>query len=109
MWEKNININEILEIRSRTTCYLGVGAITNNNFNGSAEEYLPNNPNAKYLYVYKLARNCSEGNKYCYAVPYGMGAYGIDLDQSLFIGWRAYLENSKKLGQNTQRLYMIGR
>jgi len=28
MWEKNININEILEIRSRTTAYLGVGAIT---------------------------------------------------------------------------------
>lgn len=28
MWEQNININEILEIRSRTTCYLGVGAIT---------------------------------------------------------------------------------
>jgi len=28
MWEKNININEILEIRSRTTVYLGVGAIT---------------------------------------------------------------------------------
>lgn len=28
MWEQNININEILEIRARTTCYLGVGAIT---------------------------------------------------------------------------------
>lgn len=76
----------------------GVGAITNNNFNGSAEEYLPNNPNAKYLYVYKLARNCSEGDKYCYAVSYGMGDYGIDLDQPLFIGWRAYLENSTKTG-----------
>ena len=28
MWEQNININEIVEIRSRTTAYLGVGAIT---------------------------------------------------------------------------------
>lgn len=28
MWIKNININEISEIRSRTTAYLGVGAIT---------------------------------------------------------------------------------
>lgn len=28
MWEKNIDINEITEIRSRTTCYLGVGAIS---------------------------------------------------------------------------------
>jgi len=28
MWEKDININEIKEIRSRSTVYLGVGAIT---------------------------------------------------------------------------------
>jgi hypothetical protein len=76
----------------------GVGSTTDKDFSGSAEEYLPNNPNAKYLYVYKLARNCSQGDKYCYAVPYGMGAYGIDLDQPLIIGWRAYLENSTKTG-----------
>lgn len=28
MWEQNININNIIEIRSKTLCYLGVGAIT---------------------------------------------------------------------------------
>ena len=76
----------------------GVGAITDADFNGSAEEYLPNNPNAKYLYVYKLARNCSEGDKYCYEVPYGIGAYGIELNQPLFVFWRAYLENTTKTG-----------
>jgi hypothetical protein len=76
----------------------GVRAITDADFSGSAEQYLPNNPNAKYLYVYKLARNCSGGDKYCYAVPYGMGVHGIELDQPLFIGWRAYLENSTKTG-----------
>ena len=27
-----------------------------------------------------------------------MGAYGIELDQPLFVGWRAYLENSTKTG-----------
>lgn len=76
----------------------GVRAITDKDFNGSAEEYLPDNPNAKYLYVYKLARNCSEGDQYCYKVPYGMGPHGIELNQPLFIGWRAYLENSTKTG-----------
>jgi hypothetical protein len=76
----------------------GVRAITNNDFNGSAEEYLPDNPNAKYLYAYKLARHCSEGDRYCYEVPYGIGPHGIELDQPLFIGWRAYLENSTKTG-----------
>ena len=27
MWEKDININEVKEIRTRTTVYFGVGAI----------------------------------------------------------------------------------
>jgi hypothetical protein len=76
----------------------GVRAITDEDFNGSAEEYLPDNPNAKYLYVYKLARNCSEDDQYCYEVPYGGGFHGIDLDKPLVIIWRAYLENSTKTG-----------
>ncbi|QCR17795.1 hypothetical protein DKM28_06425, partial [Methanosarcina mazei] len=76
----------------------GVRAITDEDFNGSAEEYLPDNPNAKYLYVYKLARNCSEDDQYCYEVPYGQGVHGIELDQPLVITWRAYLENTTRTG-----------
>lgn len=30
MWEKDININEVKEIRTRTTVYFGVGAIKKN-------------------------------------------------------------------------------
>jgi hypothetical protein len=75
----------------------GVGTVTYMDFNGSAEEYLPDNPNAKYLYVYKLARNC-EGDPYCYEIPYNAKGYGIDLDQPIMIGWRLYLENATKTG-----------
>ncbi|VVB64805.1 Uncharacterised protein [uncultured archaeon] len=75
----------------------GVGMITDLDFNGTAEEYLPDNPNAKYLYVYKIARNC-EGDPHCYEVPYNAEGYGIDLDQPLFIAWRLYLENATKTG-----------
>jgi hypothetical protein len=75
----------------------GVGMITDLDFNGTAKEYLPDNPNAKYLYVYKLARNCS-GDPYCYEVPYNAKGYGIDLDQPVFIGWRSYLEKATKTG-----------
>lgn len=75
----------------------GVGMITDVDFNGTAEEYIPDNPNAKYLYAYKISRNC-DGDANCYELPYGMGGYGIDLDQPLFIGWRMYLENSTKTG-----------
>jgi len=76
----------------------GVNAITDEDFSGSAEEYLPDNPNAKYLYVYKLARNCSEGDQYCYEVPYGVGGYGVELDQPISVAWRIYLENTTKTG-----------
>jgi hypothetical protein len=75
----------------------GVGAITDADFNGTAEAYLPDNPNAKYLYVYKVARNCG-GDTHCFKVPSGLGAYGIELDQPLLIGWRSYLEESTKTG-----------
>jgi hypothetical protein len=75
----------------------GVGAVTDVDFNGTAEEYLPDNPNAKYLYVYKLARNC-EGDPHCFEVPYGLGAYGIRTDQPLFIFWRTYLEKATRTG-----------
>ena len=75
----------------------GVGTIHDANFNGTAEEYLPGNPNAKYLYVYKIARNCS-GDTHCFEVPTGPGAYGIALDQPLMIFWRMYLEKATKTG-----------
>ena len=73
----------------------GVGMVTDSEFNGTAEEYLPNNPNAKCLYVYKIARNCN-GDPHCYELPYGVGGNGIELDQPLYIFWRSYLEESTK-------------
>jgi hypothetical protein len=75
----------------------GVGAIHDASFNGTAQEYLPDNPNAKYLYVYKIARNCN-GDLNCFEVPTGPGAYGIALDQTLMIAWRSYLEKATKTG-----------
>ncbi len=75
----------------------GIGAITDVDFNGTAEEYLPDNPNAKYLYVYKVARNC-DGDPHCFEVPYGPGGYGIMPNQPVFIFWRIYLEKTSKTG-----------
>ncbi len=75
----------------------GIGAITDQDFNGTADAYLPGDTNAKYLYVYKIARH-SNGDPHCYEVPYGVGAYGINLDQPLMIAWRIYLEKATKIG-----------
>jgi hypothetical protein len=75
----------------------GVGMVTDLDFNGTAKEYLPDNPNAKYLYVYKFARNC-EGDPHCFEIPTGPGAYGISLGQPLMIFWRLYLEKATMTG-----------
>jgi len=75
----------------------GVGAVTDVSLNGTAQAYLPDNPNAKYLYVYKIARNCSSDPN-CFEVPTGPGAYGIGLDQPLMIAFRIYFEPSTEAG-----------
>jgi hypothetical protein len=75
----------------------GTGMIGDSDFNGTANEYLPDNPNAKYLYVYKIARHAN-GNPHCFEVPTGPGAYGIGADEPLFIIWRSYLEKATKTG-----------
>jgi hypothetical protein len=75
----------------------GSGMIGDSDFNATAEAYLPDNPNAKYLYVYRIARHAN-GDPHCFEVPYGPGAYGIGADEPLFIFWRAYLEKATKTG-----------
>jgi hypothetical protein len=75
----------------------GVTGIYNTEYAGSAEEYLPGNPLAKYLYVCEFARSCGS-EKTCVAVPTGPGAYGVGLEEPAFIGFRAYLEPATKVG-----------
>jgi len=75
----------------------GVGVVTDQDFSGTAEAYLPNDPNAKYLYVYKIARHANN-DQHCFEVPTGPGAYGIALDKPLYITWRSYLEKATKTG-----------
>jgi hypothetical protein len=75
-----------------------VAAVDSTNF-GTAEEFLPGNPLAKYFYVYKIARHCDRGDSVpCIEVPTGPGAAGIPLSQPALIGFRAYLEPSTKVG-----------
>ncbi len=75
----------------------GVGAVNDQDFNGTAEEYLSGNPRAKYLYIYKIARQ-SNGDRHCFEVPYGPGGYGIELNRPLFIVFRVYHERATKTG-----------
>jgi len=75
----------------------GVVGIYSTEYAGSAEEYLPGNPLAKYLYVCKFTRNCSS-EKNCVVVPTGPKAHGVELDEPAFVAIRAYLEPATKVG-----------
>ena len=67
------------------------------NLTGTAEEYLPGNPKAKYFYVWKVTRHCN-GNTHCLSIPWGVKAYGIELKQPAYVGFRSYIERGMKVG-----------
>lgn len=75
----------------------GVAGVDNTKLEGTAEEYLPDNPNAEYLYVWKIARS-ADGNPRCLEVPTGPGAYGIPLDAQCYVAFRAYQEKETQVG-----------
>jgi len=75
----------------------GVGAVASQSLSGTAEDYIPGHPAAKYLYAWKVARR-SQGDPRCLEVPWGIGAAGIDLDKECYVGFRAYVEKETKVG-----------
>jgi hypothetical protein len=82
----------------------GVASAWSGQWEGTAQQYLPGNPDAKYLYVWKIARN-SNGDAHTTGVPYNQGIYGIDLDQPMFLGFRSYVEPETKTGPIATEVY----
>jgi hypothetical protein len=94
------------------------GTALSPDFEGSAEQYLPGDPDAQYLYAYKVARDC-KGEPYCMevkvnsdpATPFSDingNAYacpGFDLDTAqMFFLWRSYMEPATNVGPDDNEL-----
>jgi len=75
---------------------MGVGGVVDTQMDGSANTYIPNDPNNKYLYAYKFSRNCSSSEQYCYTVPYEFP--GVPLNQTIRFIERAYVEPTTLVG-----------
>lgn len=75
----------------------GVASVDSRAYEGSAEDYLPGHPKARYLYAWKMARK-SNGDPHCVEVPAGPQRYGISLDDKLIVFFRTYLEEATKVG-----------
>ena len=75
----------------------GVGAVASPELVGTAEDYLPGHPEAKYLYVWKISRSDAD-DAHTLKVPWDVKAYGVELQEEAFIGFRMYLEPATKVG-----------
>lgn len=75
----------------------GIQGVSNYDYLGTAEEFLPGNPNAKYLYVAKISRE-DDGKNSTSVIPSGVGAYGVEPDEPCFVGFRAYVEPETSVG-----------
>lgn len=82
----------------------GVASSFDGQYAGTAEEFLPGNPDAENLYVWKIAR--SQIDDKTAVVPFDKGVYGVDLDKVMFLGYRSYLEPKTKTGPIASEVIM---
>lgn len=82
------------------TAKLSLGSIFSNNLAGSAEQYLPGDPDANQMYAVKISRNCSEGEAYCLplAPPDPCPRFTLGSSTQLGVIFRIYLEPGTKIG-----------
>ena len=84
----------------------GVIGVDNREFTGSAADYIPDHPQADYLYAWKVSRDAN-GDPHCVEVPFPAHSndfHGIDGQSHIFIGFRAYLEQETEVGPAWQEL-----
>lgn len=70
---------------------VGVAAVTSEDWSGSAERFLPGDPDASALFAWRVARDCA-GDAYCLEVPTGTCPSGAGLLQLLTVVFRVYVE-----------------
>lgn len=75
----------------------GVASVHDSEWKGSAEDYVPGHPEAKFLYAWKVARK-SNSDPHCLEVPTGPSHYGIGLDERIWLFFRVYLERATRVG-----------
>ncbi len=69
----------------------GVAAVTSQQYGGSADSYLPGNPDAPKLYAWKIARSCGS-DPHCLTIPDAGCPTGVGAGKLGAIAFRTYLE-----------------
>jgi len=75
----------------------GVASADSTSFTGSASRYLKDDPDVDKLYTYTITR-ANSTEPYTLVVPQGPYLQGVPLNQKIWIGWRAYMEEETNVG-----------
>jgi hypothetical protein len=70
---------------------VGLRSVTSLEWAGSAERFLPGDPDAASLFAWRVARDCA-GDAYCLEIPVGSCPDGAPLTGALALAFRAYVE-----------------
>lgn len=109
-WLTNVNCIPFYIWGANDPIWNGVAGMTNHDFTGSADYYIPGDPMAPYLYAVRVVRGAiPPGDRYCVSVPEPTKAWwvtpgvpgtsdGIGLDQPMTVGYRAYVNPITKSG-----------
>lgn len=88
---------------------IGVAAVNSLEMPGSAEVFLPDDPNASQLFVTQIRRDCSDQN---HCLELSTDFPGAALDQDLFFIFRAYINPGKTISPGhdeilTERVILV--
>ncbi|TYB98258.1 MAG: hypothetical protein FXF54_02150 [Kosmotoga sp.] len=97
-YESNI-LYGFLSVNSEQTPESKLGLI------GSAERFLPDNPNAKYFYVWKIARSNPDNEDYCVTIPSETPCERITYN-NLMVAFRAYINPATGVGPSYEEILM---
>lgn len=81
----------------------GVVAVSSEQWEGSAERFLPGDPDASSLFAWRFARTCGS-DEYCTEIPTGTCPSGAGLLQALTLAFRVYVEPGYATAPNPDTL-----
>jgi hypothetical protein len=87
-----------LAVYADETLLLGINSVHSRTLAGSARDYIPDHPQADYLYTWKITRDCC-GDPHCLEVKLdNCAALNLDTLPDMWLGFRLYLEPESNVG-----------
>ena len=81
-----------------TAAFSGIGAVSDDDYKDTAERFLPGNPAARYLYVWRISRKEGPNTLTIPVKQAERDPYGVGLDEPGLLAFRVYVERETAVG-----------